>query len=224
MAETIDDWKLLDSYARGGSHEAFGQLVAKYADFVLAIARRRVRDIQLAEDVTQSVFIVLARRAGGLRGGGSLAAWLHQTTLLAAANAIRSENRRLAREKAAVEIAKNSSANAPGPDDAPLDLDDALEQISRGDRDVLSLHYLEDRPVIQTAQILGISVEAAKKRLARAWRGCGGNYRAAWRQLRRRFPTRWATSANRCPAHRRSTGQTFWPAEAMAARLPLLGR
>jgi RNA polymerase sigma factor (sigma-70 family) len=168
MPKTADDWALLDSYAREGSHAAFGQIVAKYADFVLAIARRRVRDIQLAEDVTQSVFIVLARRAGGLRGGGSLAAWLHQTTLLAAANAIRSESRRLAREKAAVEIARNSSTNAARSDDALLDLDNALQQISRGDRDVLSLHYLEARPVIQTAQILGISTEATKKRLTRA--------------------------------------------------------
>jgi RNA polymerase sigma factor (sigma-70 family) len=168
MADTNDDWALLNSYARDGSHEAFAQIVAKYAGFVFAVARRRVRDVQLAEDVTQSVFIVLARRAGDLRGGVSLAAWLHQTTLLAAANAIRSEHRRRAREKAAVEIAENFRADAGCRDDALLDLDEALEQISRGDRDVLSLHYLESRPVVQTAQILGISSEATKKRLARA--------------------------------------------------------
>jgi RNA polymerase sigma factor (sigma-70 family) len=168
MPKTTDDWALLESYAQHGSHEAFGKIVAKYADFVLSIARRRVRDVQLAEDVTQSVFIVLARRAGALRGGGSLAAWLHRTTLLAAANAIRSENRRLAREKVAFEIAGNSDAVAVRSDDTLLDLDDALQQISRADRDVLSLHYLEGRPVIVTAQVLGISAEAAKKRLSRA--------------------------------------------------------
>src|ERR1051326_4318523 len=99
MEDVADDHGLLDAYARARSQEAFAGLVAKYADMVFGTALRRTRDWQLAEDVTQAVFIVLARRAGSLRGEGSLGGWLHRTTLYAAANAVRAEDRRRRRER-----------------------------------------------------------------------------------------------------------------------------
>src|SRR5436190_788916 len=54
-----DDWELLATYARQRSQEAFGRLAGKYSPMVFATALRRTRRADVAEDVTQAVFIVL---------------------------------------------------------------------------------------------------------------------------------------------------------------------
>src|SRR5689334_1218523 len=89
VRDVTDDWALLRAYARDRSHEPFARLSAKYSPMVFATALRRTRRRDLAEDVTQAVFIVLARRAGELRRTGSLGAWLHRTALLASSEALR---------------------------------------------------------------------------------------------------------------------------------------
>ncbi len=80
-----NDIELLRQYAESGSASAFATVVARHADFVFAVALRQTRSRELAEDVTQAVFIVLARRARGLRDGASVAGFLHQTTVVFAA-------------------------------------------------------------------------------------------------------------------------------------------
>src|SRR5881396_2306138 len=103
MEEDImtDDWELLQTYAQHRSQEAFARIVAKYADLVFHTALRRTGSRELSEDVTQAVFIVLARSAARLTKTGSLAGWLHKATLFGANNAIRTESRRRRRERSA---------------------------------------------------------------------------------------------------------------------------
>src|SRR5215213_1224967 len=97
---TTDDFDLLQAYARDRSQDAFARLVAKYSDMVFATSLRRTRRRDLAEDVTQAVFIVLGRSAAKLHKNGSLGAWLHKTAIHASANALRAERRRIHRERA----------------------------------------------------------------------------------------------------------------------------
>jgi DNA-directed RNA polymerase specialized sigma24 family protein len=73
-----NDEQLLDAYARERSESAFGELVARHIDFVYSTALRVVnRDSHLAQDVAQTVFIDLARKAGSLPRGVVLSGWLH---------------------------------------------------------------------------------------------------------------------------------------------------
>ena len=68
----MDDEQLLGAYARERSESAFGELVARHIDFVYSTALRVVNgDSHLAQDVAQTVFIDLARKAGSLPGNGA---------------------------------------------------------------------------------------------------------------------------------------------------------
>ena len=80
----MDDMALLREYAARNSEEAFAELVSRRVHFVYAAALRQVCDPYLAEEVTQAVFIILAQKAGRIRGGTVLAGWLFQTTRFAA--------------------------------------------------------------------------------------------------------------------------------------------
>ena len=95
---TLTDPQLLGDYAGQGSEEAFAELVRRHLDFVYSAALRMVRDAQLAGDVTQGVFLALARNARQLADRPVLSGWLHRTTHNLAANAVRSDVRRRARE------------------------------------------------------------------------------------------------------------------------------
>ena len=100
-----NDEQLLDAYARERSESAFGELVTRHIDFVYSTALRVVNgDSHLAQDVAQTVFIDLARKAGSLPGDVGLAGWLHRHTCYKGATAVRTERRRQTREQTAMEM------------------------------------------------------------------------------------------------------------------------
>src|SRR4051812_29543459 len=86
------DHQLLREYACDGSQEAFSILVNRYMNLVYSAAVRQVNRPDLAQDVTQATFIVLARKAAGLGPDTILPAWLLRTARFAALRALRKEH------------------------------------------------------------------------------------------------------------------------------------
>src|ERR1041385_1954897 len=97
----LSDIELLQQYAREGSEEAFAALVTKHVNLVYSAALRKTGNASAAEEVTQAVFIILAKKADRLRKETILSGWLYQTTRLTAASFLRTEIRRARREQEA---------------------------------------------------------------------------------------------------------------------------
>ena len=165
MAE-MEDRQLLREYVESRSEKAFAELVARHIDLVYAAALRLVRDAAAAQDVAQSVFILLARKAGSVREGNALPGWLYRAACSSAANHLRAELRRRERETQAM---SQNDVTAEGVWDrlAPL-LETGMQELSPTDQDALVLRYFEGKSLRETGQALALSEDAAQKRVSRA--------------------------------------------------------
>jgi RNA polymerase sigma factor (sigma-70 family) len=169
----MDDFDLLQQYARDGTQSAMAELVRRHIDLVYASAVRRLRgDRATAEDVTQGVFIILARKANSIAPGAHLTAWLLKTTRYVAANAmrlaaIRRRHEQIAAEQVSEAWDEDDSAEEHWRAIAPL-LDDAVAQLAASDRRIILLRFFEGRSLAEVGETVGISADAARKRIERA--------------------------------------------------------
>jgi RNA polymerase sigma factor (sigma-70 family) len=171
MRNSMDDWQLLEDYAKNRSEAAFADLVKLHLDWVFSVALRHVGDPHLAEDVVQSVFVLLARKARDLGPGTQVGGWLFRTTRLVAGHARRAEQRRKFREATACTMSPDTTS--PDTDEilweqlAPH-LDQAVAALSEADRSAILLRFYEKMPLRSIGEKMGVSEEAAKKRVSRA--------------------------------------------------------
>ncbi|MGO9204204.1 MAG: sigma-70 family RNA polymerase sigma factor [Limisphaerales bacterium] len=165
----MHDSQLLDEYVSRNSETAFQSLVSRYLNLVHSTALRQVRNAPLAEEVAQAVFILLAHKASRLRKAKNLVlgGWLYRTTRFVAARALRGELRRQRREGEAFQMQQISSADETWRRIAPL-LDEGMEQLGQTDRDAVILRFFQDEPLRAVGGALGISEEAARKRVSRS--------------------------------------------------------
>jgi RNA polymerase sigma factor (sigma-70 family) len=168
----MSDDELLREFARSNHQAAFATLVERHLDLVYSVARRQVQSPHLAEEVAQSVFTDLARAAAKFPTGTPIVAWLHVVSRRTAIDVVRREARRRARESAAVLANIDSSATAMPSSSSwatiePL-LDEAVGTLAPPDRTAILLRFFENRSLREIGGALGLSEDAAQKRVARA--------------------------------------------------------
>ena len=165
---TNDDMRLVQEYAARQSEEAFAALVSRHTNLVYSTALRQVRDPQLAGEVTQVVFILLARKAASLGAKTILTGWLYRTACYVSGSALKRERRRQQREQEAFMQSKLDTHTDPTWTQLSPLLDEAMLRLSRKDRDALVLRFFEGRSLREIGSALGASEEAVKKRVNRA--------------------------------------------------------
>ncbi len=159
-----DEMNLLRKWTANRDRQALGELIRRHIDFVYATARRQVRDAHLAEDVTQAVFILLLQKAHRIKNEAAMTSWLFTTTRFAAANALKVLRRRRYYENHATQHADHEQTD----DESLALLDQAIEHLSRTDQACVVMSFLQQKTHAEVGAAVGISEEAARKRIARA--------------------------------------------------------
>jgi len=164
----IDDMQLVRQYARNQSEGAFATLVSRHVNLVYSVALRHVRDAHLAEEITQTVFIILARKAGSLRPSTVLSGWLYRTARFTAAKALTLRRRRQDREQEAyMRSHLNESETSAWQEIEPL-LETAMGQLGEKDQNALVLRFFQDRTFKDISSLMGTTEAGAKMRVNRA--------------------------------------------------------
>jgi RNA polymerase sigma factor (sigma-70 family) len=164
------DETLVRRFAAVRDEAAFSALVDRYAALVREACRRRLRDPSLADDATQAVFLVLARRSGSLIGRPwttrpLIADWLLRTASLICRDLDRQRRRRLRHEAAAVADRPREQLTA---DPLRDDVAEAVESLPMRYRQVVVLHYYLGLDRAAIAGELQLKPDAVDKRLQRA--------------------------------------------------------
>lgn len=162
----MDSEKHLLAYVRSGDESAFAKVVEAYSSLVYGTAYRKTRNAELAEEITQNVFVLLARKAEKLVSRPGLGGWLHRTALLVSQNLLRSEAAHQRRTLAAKEAVDQSSGR-----DIEIfceGVDEALDQLSKSDRMVVMMRFFEEKEFREIGAKMGKSADAVQKQIRRA--------------------------------------------------------
>jgi len=162
------DHELLAEFARTESEDGFGALITRYINLVYSAALRSTGNAHHAEEISQAVFVILARKAATLPARVVLSGWLYQTTRFTAANFMKAEIRRRQREQEAyMQSTLNDPASESWQHIAPL-LEDAMGRLGETDRNAVVLRFFENKSAAEAAAVLKLTEAATHKRTNRA--------------------------------------------------------
>lgn len=161
-----DDITLVKQYA-GGDESAFTALFERHVHLVYSAALRQSRNPSHAEEATQAVFILLARKAKSLSPKTVLSGWLYQAARLTTASLIKREIRRQRREQEVYMQTLTEPETSLWEQIAPL-LDDAMGRLGEPDRNAIVLRFFENRTPQEVAAALKLDEATARKRVSRA--------------------------------------------------------
>jgi RNA polymerase sigma-70 factor (ECF subfamily) len=163
------EWQLVQD-ARAGDLQAFERLYRDHERRVFALCLRLSSSPELAEELTQEVFIRAWRKLGSFRGQSAFSSWLFPLTVNVARSERRARMRRLARVFSTDDVA---ALEPPPPTPSPetgFDLEKAMATLPPGARAVFVLHDVEGRTHEEIASLLGLAPGTSKAQLHRARR------------------------------------------------------
>jgi RNA polymerase sigma factor (sigma-70 family) len=165
-AAGLSDAQLLTRFAAYRDEAAFELLVWRHGGLVLGAAKRLLGADADAEDAFQATFLTLARKAGSVRRGEALAAWLHQVVSRIARRECKRRGRRRLVEQPLNDI--DAGRDDAAPDDVGPLLDEEIARLPERYRRVVVLCYLQGAGVSEVAATLGCPRGTVLSRLAAA--------------------------------------------------------
>jgi RNA polymerase sigma factor (sigma-70 family) len=166
------DAQLLREYADSGAETAFGELVQRHTNLVYSAVLRQVESPAVAAEISQNIFLDLARRAepisNRMSSEASLAGWLCRSARNLSLNFRRDEYRRRIRERRHLEENMSDSKTPPDWERLRGVLDEAMGELSETDYDAVVLRFYQDQDFRAVGAAMGMSDDAAQKRVTRA--------------------------------------------------------
>ncbi len=164
---TSDDMALVREYAQSNSERVFATLVSRHVNLVYSVALRQAGDPHLAAEITQSVFITLARKAKSLSPKTILPGWLCRTARYISADTLKIQRRRQFREQEAhMQAILNEPDSNAWKQIAPL-LDEALNCLGETEHDAVVLRFLDGKELRNVGAAMGTTEDAARMRVNR---------------------------------------------------------
>lgn len=166
--DTLGDQDLV-RLAVSGETWAFGRLVERYGERVLARVRRVVRRPDDAEDLAQEVFLLAFRRLGQLHDGSRFSPWLSRIAENKARNWHRRRMVQIRFEELLTKEWNEPDANESTAErEARMMVRQAIRRLSGAHRDVIEHHYYKGCSYAETAHQLGLEVNTVRSRLQKA--------------------------------------------------------
>jgi RNA polymerase sigma-70 factor, ECF subfamily len=168
---TAKDFTLAQSAAKGNM-VAFEELYQRHHRRVYSICLRMLQNASEAEDLTQDVFIQLYRKIGSFRGDSAFTTWLHRMTVNQVLMHFRKRTVKFEKTteegETPVQIVNGTANPFKMPIVDKIALENAIEQLPNGYKNVFVLHDVEGFEHEEVARILGCSVGTSKSQLHKA--------------------------------------------------------
>jgi len=158
--------------AGDGDMVAFEEIYKRHHRRVYSICLRMLQNPNEAEDLTQDVFIQLYRKIGSFRGDSAFTTWLHRMTVNQVLMHFRKRTVKYEKTTEEGETPDQMVAGTTDPNKMrivdKIALDNAIEQLPTGYKNVFVLHDVEGFEHEEVARILGCSVGTSKSQLHKA--------------------------------------------------------
>ncbi|MCI0433807.1 MAG: sigma-70 family RNA polymerase sigma factor [Gemmatimonadetes bacterium] len=155
--------------AQRGDGDAVRELYRRYAPRVYAVVRRLAGDDALAEDWAQEAWVRAIRALPRFRGDARFSTWIHRIAVNSALHGRRWRDRRVRHEVAIPVSAVSAAVPAQGERTVlRLSLEDALQTLPDGMRQVLVLHDVEGYTHEEIGELLGVTAGTSKSQLFKA--------------------------------------------------------
>jgi len=169
--KTAADFELTQAAAKGDM-SAFEEIYTRHHRRVYSICLRMLQSTSEAEDLTQDVFIQLYRKIGSFRGDSAFTTWLHRMTVNQVLMHFRKRSVKFEKTTEEGDMPDQVEVGTGNPFKMPIvdkiALDNAIEQLPAGYKNVFVLHDIEGFEHEEVARILGCSVGTSKSQLHKA--------------------------------------------------------
>jgi RNA polymerase sigma-70 factor (ECF subfamily) len=154
--------------AKRGEAEAFEAIFRAHSKMAYSVARRLIKDQDLAQEVVQDTFVDVMRKIGSFRGEAPLGAWIRRIAVNRGLMLLRSYWNKHGQLTDEETLERYHGGDDPVSIGEESDLSDALATLSPTSRTVVWLYDVEGYTHAEIASLMGKTVSFSKSQLARA--------------------------------------------------------
>lgn len=152
--------------AAKGDAVAFERIYRRHTARIHSLCRRML-SAEVADEVTQDVFVRAWQKLHLFRGEAAFGTWLHRLAI----NVVLAKRAEAARQRTRYsedETVWERAAARPSSSDTRMDFEAALARLPDGAREIFVLHDIEGYKHEEIASLLGVSAGTSKSQLHRA--------------------------------------------------------